>query len=419
MYCDISVDDVIIQDELLEYAGWKLYKLNKFPKKCRFDELLVKRKNIENDDENLMILKEDIEFKLGEGKYIIPIGDDDGNMEIELELVYSEKIYTLPHNLVHYKWLNIRGANDDIRTFILESEKYKKIQDKNYVKVYGPSQKGYWEYLFKSPKRDVNTVFIGGKKEILNDLDRFLESEQDYLIFGHPYKRNYLFYGPPGNGKTSFINAIAGKYNLNIYLISFSNIMTDEIFKKLISGLYKNSLLVMEDVDVLFNPNERKNLSMSTVLNSLDGLARKNRVICIMTTNHFEVLSDIFKRPGRLDMIIEFEKANRECFEEMAIFMNIYKLNKSGGGSGAGGSCSGGSCSGGGSCNCEEIKKMASNFYDDIFYLNPSRALVQKFLFENREKKIEEIFSFGMVKKFREMNDLFENTKTEVSSLYS
>ena len=416
MYCDISVEDAIIQDELLEYAGWKLHKLNRFPKRCKIDELLVKRKNIENDDENLIILKEDIEFKLGEGKYIIPIGDGDGNMEIELELVYSEKIYTFPHNLVHYKWLNIRGNNDDIRTFILESEKYKKIQDKNYVKVYGPSQKGYWEYLFKNPKRDVNTVFIGGKKEILNDLDKFLESEKDYLIFGHPYKRNYLFYGPPGNGKTSFINAIAGKYNLNIYLISFSNIITDEVFKKLISGLNKNSLLVMEDVDGLFNPNEKKNLTMSTVLNSLDGLARKNRVICVMTTNHFEVLSDIFKRPGRLDMIIEFEKANRECFEEMASFMNVYKLNKSdGSGSGSGSD----SDSGSGSCNCEEIKKMATNFYDNICYLNPSRALVQKFLFENREKKIEEIFSFGMVKKFREMNDLFENTKTEVSSLYS
>jgi DNA polymerase III delta prime subunit len=410
MYCDISVEDTIIQDELLEYAGWKLYKLNKFPKRCIFDELL------KNDDENLTILKEDIKFKLGEGKYIIPIGDDDGNMEIELELVYSEKIYSLPHNLIHYKWLNIRGNNDDIKTFILESEKYKKIQDKNYVRVYGPSQKGYWEYLFKNPKRDVNTVFIGGKKEILNDLDKFLESEKDYLIFGHPYKRNYLFYGPPGNGKTSFINAIAGKYNLNIYLISFSNVITDEVFKKLISGLNKNSLLVMEDVDGLFNPNERKNLTMSTVLNSLDGLARKNRVICVMTTNHFEVLSDIFKRPGRLDMIIEFEKANRGCFEEMAVFMNVYKLNKSGG---DGDGSSGGGSSSGSDDNCEEIKKMATNFYDNICYLNPSRALVQKFLFENREKKIEEIFSFGMVKKFREMNDLFENTKTEVISLYS
>jgi len=66
----------------------------------------------------------------------------------------------------------------------------------------------------------------------------------------------------------------------------------------------------------------------------------------------------------------------------------------------------------------EEVK-MAGNFYDEIAYLNPSRALAQKFLFENRTKKINEIFCSGMCKKFREMHDLFINKKdTGGSNLY-
>jgi len=62
---------------------------------------------------------------------------------------------------------------------------------------------------------------------------------------------------------------------------------------------------------------------------------------------------------------------------------------------------------------------MAGDFYDEIAYLNPSRALAQKFLFENRTKKINEIFCSGMCKKFREMHDLFINKKdTGGSNLY-
>jgi chaperone BCS1 len=128
---------------------------------------------------------------------------------------------------------------------------------------------------------------------------------------------------------------------------------------------------------------------MSTILNTLDGLARKNRIICIMSTNHFDVLTDVFKRPGRLDMLIEFKNADKKCFEEMAEFIVKYH---------------------GGEAGCDYIK-IAGDFYDEIAYLNPSRALAQKFLFENRAKKINEIFSSGMSKKFREMHDLFINKK--------
>jgi hypothetical protein len=54
---------------------------------------------------------------------------------------------------------------------------------------------------------------------------------------------------------------------------------------------------------------------------------------------------------------------------------------------------------------------MAGDFYDEIAFLNPSRALAQKFLFENRTKRIDELFCLGMSKKFREMHELFINKK--------
>jgi DNA polymerase III delta prime subunit len=396
----IVIEDPNIQEEIINYASLKLIIADIFPTKGRLDDWKV----VQNDGggrsirrvcdlqdiagESYPMKGEEISYSLGEGRWNIG--------EIIVEIRLSEKIFVVGHNLIPHRWVNIYGGDLEIRKFLGEVYNHANKKEHNYIKVYGPNQKGFWDYLFQNPKREVDTVFIGGKNEILADLDEFFGSERDYLYFGHPYKRNYLFHGPPGNGKTSFINAIAGKYKLNVFLISFSVNITDEVFKKLISGLNKNSLLVMEDIDVLFQSGGGgggggKNITMSTILNTLDGLARKNRIICVMSTNHFDVLTDVFKRPGRLDMLVEFKNADKKCFEEMAEF--IVKYQEVGVGVGEG------------------YIKMAGDFYDEIAYLNPSRALAQKFLFENRTKKINELFSSGMSKKFREMHDLFINKK--------
>ena len=401
----IVIEEPSIQEDIINYASLKLIMADAFPTKGRLDDWKV----VQNDGGGVVIKRvcdlqdiagesypmkgEEITYSLGEGRWNIG--------EIIVEIKHSEKIFVVGHNLMPHRWVNIYGDDLEIRKFLGEVYNHANTKEHNYIKVYGPNQKGFWDYLFQNPRREVDTVFIGGKNEILTDLDEFFGSEKDYLYFGHPYKRNYLFHGPPGNGKTSFINAIAGKYNLNVFLISFSVNITDEVFKKLISGLNKNSLLVMEDIDVLFQSGGGsgcsggaggKNITMSTILNTLDGLARKNRIICVMSTNHFDVLTDVFKRPGRLDMLVEFKNADKKCFEEMAEF--IVKYHGSEGGEGGG-----------------DHIKMAGDFYDEIAYLNPSRALAQKFLFENRTKKINELFSSGMSKKFREMHDLFINKK--------
>jgi hypothetical protein len=409
----IVIEEPSIQEDIINYASIKLILSESFPTKGRLDDWKV----IHNNGVNRIIERvsdlhdiageyyplkgEEIAYSLDEGRWTIG--------EIIVEIKYSEKIFVVGHNLMPHRWLNIYGDDFEIRKFLEEVYNHANTKENNNIKVYGPNQKGFWDYLFQNPRREVDTVFIGGKNEILADLDDFFASEKDYLYFGHPYKRNYLFHGPPGNGKTSFINAIAGKYKLNVFLISFSVNITDEIFKKLISGLRKDSLLVMEDIDVLFQSGGGsggggvggKNITMSTILNTLDGLARKNRIICIMSTNHFDVLTDVFKRPGRLDMLVEFKNADKKCFEEMAEFMVKYHVGEGEGGDGE-----------------RNHIKIAGEFYDEIAFLNPSRALAQKFLFENRTKQINELFCSGMSKKFREMHELFINKKDVGGNLY-
>jgi len=410
---EVFIESHNLQIDVLEFAGWKLYNKGTFPCKRRLEDLYMKKivdgeivvKSFssgvdEEQDSNEKFMKnnfeeirkiqpEEVAFQLNEGVYKIPVDDD----FIELEYHFSQKIYAVSHDLFPYKKVYLRGGERLVQKFISEMDHYVKKIDKTFIKVFSPTSKGYWDLLCKNPKREVDTVFIKNRQEIIEDLEDFMNNENDYLIFGHPYKRNYLFYGPPGNGKTSFINAIASKYNFKIYMLSFSNSMTDEVFKKLVSCIPKNGLLVMEDIDALFD--EKKPLSMSTVLNIMDGIARKNRIICLMTTNNYEKLTEVFKRPGRIDLTVEFNKADEECFKQMAEFMCQYHKKENVG-----------------------IGEVASKFYGLVSHMEPSRALVQKFLFENRKKNPEDIFSSRMLGKFKEMHNNY-CVKEVGTNLYS
>lgn len=422
------------QDSLIEYATYVLYKTKQIkntdvsPTITCFElpDYLFKKENKEskllsydyfspyrmNDDEadseadakcgknNRKLQKleaSQVAFQITEGLYVIPI-ENETPSSIELLYEYSPEIHRT-NILIPYKKVYLTGKKSDIQVFIANmSAYYNKNNDVyEYFKVFIPSPKGHWDLISKNKKRSIDTVFIKNKDEIIKDIDEFLSSEEDYQTFGHPYKRNYLFFGPPGNGKTSLISAIASQYNLDIYLMSFSVNITDEIFKKLISSLPINGLLVIEDIDGLFDEKEKKQVSISTVLNIMDGLAKKNRLMTIMTTNHYDRLSEAFKRAGRVDMSVEFDIASIDSFNQIIKFFCKYKnVDIS-----------------------QEYVGVVEEFYNGIKYLAPSCALVQKFIFENRKAEIKDLFSRKMVVKFKELHCIYKEDRMRKSSLYA
>jgi len=101
-------------------------------------------------------------------------------------------------------------------------------------------------------------------------------------------------------------------------MVNFGGNISDSAFIKLISKLPERSLLVLEDIDCLFESRESKtNISFSTILNVLDGFACKNRLITFMTTNHKDKLDPALTRPGRIDYIFEIKYANKQILAEM------------------------------------------------------------------------------------------------------
>lgn len=116
-----------------------------------------------------------------------------------------------------------------------------------------------------------------------------------YKKRGIPHRRGYLLYGPPGTGKTSIIQAIAvsnlysyvgestnyylqNSLELNVAFASLSSIGGNDTLSSLMSDLPHNSIIVMEDIDHLFESvtNTAKaassTLTMSGLLNVLDGI---------------------------------------------------------------------------------------------------------------------------------------------------
>jgi ATP-dependent 26S proteasome regulatory subunit len=154
------------------------------------------------------------------------------------------------------------------------------------------------------------------KELILTDMDNFLaeETAEWYAKHGICYKRSYLLYGPPGTGKTSFLSAIASKYDKALCFLQAGHpLLTDSSLQQALSQLPEDSVVVMEDIDSLFTVDRKTDnkspLTFSGLLNSLDGLASPQGSLIFMTSNFPERLDNAMLRHGRVDVRVEFPAA--------------------------------------------------------------------------------------------------------------
>jgi chaperone BCS1 len=131
--------------------------------------------------------------------------------------------------------------------------------------------------------------------------------------------------------------AIAGQFDLDIYILNLSN--ADEgTLGSLFSQLPPRCVVLLEDVDVAGGTQSRRsepkppgipdaqqpqNVSLSTLLNVLDGVASQEGRVLILTTNYIERLDEALVRPGRVDMKVEFRLCDREMVAEL--FRIVYQ----------------------------------------------------------------------------------------------
>ena len=177
-------------------------------------------------------------------------------------------------------------------------------------------------------KRPLESVILdaGVKERIVADVQDFMASEKWYADRGIPYRRGYLLYGPPGTGKSSFIQALAGHLNYAIAILNLSEKgLSDDRLNHLLTIIPERTFVLLEDVDVAW-ANQRKpesdgyhgaNVTMSGLLNALDGVASAEERILFLTTNQVERLDDALIRPGRVDMTVHLGNASTYQIEQL------------------------------------------------------------------------------------------------------
>ncbi|KAL2431566.1 putative mitochondrial chaperone BCS1-B [Exophiala dermatitidis] len=257
-----------------------------------------------------------------------------------------------------------------------------KDKERSLTIIRRPYSGGYgsrlnWSRLTSKPRRALDTVILdaGQKEKVIADVEEYLaESTMNfYANHGIPYRRGYLFHGPPGVGKTSFALALASRFSLDVYNMTLlDHDLTDSDMISLLNQLPGRSLLLLEDIDTAglnrkgkpttrrragrhgrFMPEgaianstsaetgdldsdddgttSQSRVTLSGLLNAIDGVGAPESHVLILTSNRPHDLDDALVRAGRISVRVEFKNASKAQAEE--IFLRMYVTMPSTGGS--------------------------------------------------------------------------------------
>jgi hypothetical protein len=211
--------------------------------------------------------------------------------------------------------------------------------------------------ITEKPKRGIDSVYTDDNvgQRLLSDVKAFLDSKDVYLKNNSPYKFVGLLCGTPGSGKTSTIHAIASELGMGIRFVNTDKEDFESIARIMCRNddtemCGKRNIIVIEDIDCMSmnvddsrssvrgkrddglgfiaiedddcdevvkmkSENNRQlslqdfkvtQLSLSSILNLLDGIITPNGIIVFLTTNNPEKLDAALMRDGRIDARYDF-----------------------------------------------------------------------------------------------------------------
>ena len=248
------------------------------------------------------------------------------NSPIYISVEYEGDYVPINHTIERYRKMILEAEDYTILDdFIIESIKYYELL---YIQRIRPDKLNilHYDYMWSLSnyvdKRSIDTISLPTTiiDPLLNDIDCFIKNRERFLGLNISYNRIYMLYGPPGTGKTTTIKGIASKYNFNIAMLEVSKDVDDKSLKRACKKLPKNTILVIEDFDCIFNNRKaldehRNNISFSGILNILDGINNNDGLILFLTTNHLEKLDIAIKR--RIDYFVKFDFATKTAIQHL------------------------------------------------------------------------------------------------------
>jgi transitional endoplasmic reticulum ATPase len=137
--------------------------------------------------------------------------------------------------------------------------------------------------------------------------------------------RGILLYGPPGNGKTLLVKALASQSNINFISIKGPELLSKYVgeSEQGVRELFARArhaapcVVFLDEVDALAPKRRLDGRSpvtdrvVSQLLTELDGVEALGDVWVIAATNRLDMIDDALLRPGRLDYHLEVARPDR------------------------------------------------------------------------------------------------------------
>jgi hypothetical protein len=230
---------------------------------------------------------------------------------------------------------------------------------------------------FTNPTRQnfetFNNLFSPHKKALIQDLT-LLKDLDYYRRTGSKHKKGYLFYGPPGCGKTASVIAMANHDHRHIIEVPMSRLKTNTEIEDILSltqidgvTFRKDQIIILfDEIDSGFENNllpeqpqqqlttaeailanstaitsagrsaaskalararrrdreEDDQISLGTILSRLDGVGSYNGLVIIATTNHIQKLPKEIYRHGRLNPVYFDYLTQDQATEMIETFYN-------------------------------------------------------------------------------------------------
>lgn len=238
--------------------------------------------------------------------------------------------------------------------------------------------------------RTFDNMFFPEKEKLLKQLVHFRDNKEEYMKHGDPYTLGICLYGPPGTGKTCIAKSIANMFNRHLVELPMDNIATKSEFKKyFFESQYNNKnknntigfdkkIILLEDIDCMseivyereekyakdevldnsgasveifekfveavskndnkattntssskyFSKKNNDELTLSFILNVLDGVQETPGRIMIMTSNYIQKIDKALIRPGRFDICLELGYAIMDTVKDFYHFHYKKSISK-------------------------------------------------------------------------------------------
>ncbi|MGB9935844.1 ATP-binding protein [Thermodesulfovibrio yellowstonii] len=170
--------------------------------------------------------------------------------------------------------------------------------------------------ILPSPEISLNDIYMKDKTELEDFISAVKDAKQGL---------RYLFVGEPGTGKTDTIRALISECKevnegLTVFVLDAGcGLSLETLFDY--AEIFRPVLVCIDDIDLIVGSREgiHRREELSTALQALDGFITKEDTFLIATTNDRYLVDNALRRPGRFDLIIEFESLASDFYYPLVL----------------------------------------------------------------------------------------------------